>query len=132
MNHHLNISMEKEDNNQEVSDQDAIQTEDKTGETQEEKTQDIREGEAEKDVYTEEAREEMLDEDAIEPWEEAFMEGAEGRGQQTSCRYCGKALSDDKSKVVERKIGEHDLWFCCDDCAEKFMKKRGKKLLEKA
>jgi len=123
--------MEKE-NNQEVSDQDALQTEDKTGETQEEKTQDIREGEAEKDVYTEEAREEMIDEDAIEPWEEAFMEGAEGRGQQTSCRYCGKALSDDKSEIVERKIGEHDLWFCCDDCAEKFMKKRGKKLLEKA
>jgi len=128
---YLKLSMENKNNDDvKVSDQDALQTEDKTGETMEEKQEDIREGEAEKNVYTEEAREEMVDEDGIEPWEEAFMEGAEGRGGQASCRQCGKLLSDDPEKVVERKIEEHDLRFCSDECAEKYMKRRGKKLLK--
>lgn len=98
--------------------------------TTEERTQDIKKGEAAENVYSEEGREELIDNDEIAPWEEAFMEGAEGRGGQTSCRYCGKLLGQDKSKIVERKIGTNDLWFCCDHCAEEYMKKRGKKLLE--
>ena len=114
-----------------IVEEDVYKEEDKPGKTVEEKTTEIREGEAEKNVYSEEAREEMMDDDAIAPWEEAFMEGAEGRGGQTSCRQCGKLLGQDKSKIVERKIGTNDLWFCSDECAQKFMLRRGKKLLEK-
>ena len=125
---YLNFSMEHEEK-QEVSDQEFIQSKDKAGETEEQREDDIEQGKAEEDVYTEAGRENLLDEDAIDPWEEAFMEGAEGRGQMTSCRYCGKSLSDEPSQVVERKIEEHDLRFCSDECAEKYMKKRGKKLI---
>ena len=34
-----------------------------------------------KDVYSEEGREELVDDDEISPEEEGFMEGAEGDGQ---------------------------------------------------
>ncbi len=121
-----------EEAKEEIVEENVYKEEDKTGETEEEKTEEIQEGEAEKTVYSEEAREMMLDEDAIAPWEEAFMEGAEGRGSKTSCRYCGKLLGQDKSSIVERKIGAEIFLFCCNECAEKFMKKRGKKLIEKA
>lgn len=110
--------------------EDEHQFEDKDKLTIEQVGEEIKAGERAEDVYSEEGREKLVDDDEIEPWEEAFMEGAEGRGGQTSCRQCGRLLSTNKANVVERKIGTDDLWFCCNECAEKFMERRGKKLLE--
>lgn len=78
----------------------------------------IRIGEQEEDVYTEEGREEMLETDEIEPWEEGFAEGAEGRGELATCAHCNKVLGDDKEKVVERKYNNELMFFCSENCAK--------------
>ena len=39
-----------------------------------------------KDVYSEEGREELVESDEISPTEEGFMEGAQGDGQGANCR----------------------------------------------
>ena len=89
----------------------------------EERIEAIRKGEVAENVYSEVGREELLDDDEIAPWEEAFMEGAEGRGGQASCKQCGKLLSQDKSSVVEKKFGDHNLFFCSDICVEEYSNK---------
>ncbi len=40
---------------------------------------DIAEGKKEENVYSEEGREEEVDEDEIDPWEEGYAEGAESK-----------------------------------------------------
>jgi len=71
------------------------------------------------DIYSEEGREELVDDDEISPEEEGFMEGAEGGGQGAKCRKCGKILSDD---FIEKKVGKEIYRFCSDECAEKYAK----------
>ena len=69
------------------------------------------------EIYSEEGRKKLVEEDEIEPWEEGFMEGADEDGQHAKCRKCGKPLADD---VVEREIEGELYWFCSDECAEKY------------
>jgi hypothetical protein len=80
---------------------------------------DIDEGVEDKGVYNEQARHKLVEDDEIEPWEEGFMEGAEGRGQMTSCARCGKLLGQSKAKTFERKIDGKRMLFCSEDHAEK-------------
>jgi len=75
------------------------------------------------DVYSEEGREDLVDDDEISPGEEGFMEGANGYGQGAKCRKCGKVLDDD---FIETEIDDEIYRFCSDECAEKYMKKKGK------
>ena len=70
-----------------------------------------------KDVYSEEGREELVDDDEISPEEEGFMEGAEGDGQGAKCRKCGKVLIE---KSVEREVEGEIYRFCSEKCATKF------------
>ncbi len=70
------------------------------------------------DVYTPEGREELEeDEGEIEPWEEGFMEGAEGRGNLGDCAFCEKPLSDEKGLVIEKRIKGKLSRFCSEKCA---------------
>lgn len=72
------------------------------------------------EIYSEEGREELVESDEIEPWEEGFMEGADSDGQQAKCRKCGKILTG--TDLVEKEIKGELMWFCSDNCAEKFEK----------
>lgn len=91
-------------------------------ETEEEIKEDMDIGEKNEDVYSEEGRENLLDDDEIDAEEEGFMEGAEGRGQLAKCDQCHKVLSDDPDKTVELEIDGELFLFCSDRCAEKFKK----------
>ena len=84
----------------------------------EELSTDMKTGEREADVYSEEGREELVDSDAMEPNEEGFMEGAEEKGELAHCATCHKVLdTDDKSKLIEREIDGDIVWFCSENCA---------------
>ncbi|MEA2036069.1 MAG: hypothetical protein U9O94_01065 [Nanoarchaeota archaeon] len=78
----------------------------------------------EKDVYSEEGREEAVDNDEISPAEEGFMEGAHGDGQGAKCRKCGAVLGDD---FIEKREGEEIHRFCSDECADKYKEEKGEK-----
>ena len=80
---------------------------------------DIDLGLQDKGVYDEQERHKLVDDDEMEPWEEGFMEGAEGRGQMTSCARCGKLLGQGKSKTFEKRINGKKMLFCSEDHAEK-------------
>lgn len=73
-----------------------------------------------KDIYSEEGREDLVDSDEISPAEEGFMAGADGDGQGAKCRKCGNILMDD---FIEKKIGDEICRFCSDECADKYSEK---------
>ncbi|MBW2974545.1 hypothetical protein KY366_02405 [Candidatus Woesearchaeota archaeon] len=73
------------------------------------------------DIYSEEGREDLMDDDEISPAEEGFMEGAEGGGQGAKCRKCGKVLMDD---FIERKVGDEVCRFCSDECADEYAEEK--------
>ncbi len=75
-----------------------------------------------KDIYSEDGREELVEGDEISPAEEGFMEGAEGDGQGAKCRKCGAVLGDD---LIEKKVGNELCRFCSDECAEKYSEEKG-------
>lgn len=79
------------------------------------------EEEGEKDIYSEKGREDLVEDDEIEPWEQGFMQGAEGGGQGAKCRKCGKPLID--KEVVEKDIDGENHRFCSEECANKFVEK---------
>lgn len=83
--------------------------------------QDINENSesSEEGIYSEEGREEMLDNDEIDAFEEGFMKGADADGQSAKCRKCGRILIN-KKNMVEREIEGKIIWFCSEKCAEKY------------
>ncbi|MBI4141662.1 hypothetical protein HY484_01930 [Candidatus Woesearchaeota archaeon] len=92
--------------------------------THDEEELKIHTGQKEADIYTEEGREELTEDDEMEPWEEGFAEGATGRGQKAHCPVCGKILSQDESEIVEREYRGETYWFCSDKCAKTGVKKK--------
>lgn len=73
------------------------------------------------DVYDDEELDELTEEDdAIEPWEEGFMKGASGDGQQGKCAHCGKPLM--RGKTFEKEYEEDTKWFCSEPCVEAYDK----------
>jgi YHS domain-containing protein len=90
------------------------------------KREEIEESEDIERVYSEKGRESLVEDDAIEPWEQGFMEGAEDDGQGAKCRKCGKVLLGPES-IIEKEIDGEIYRFCSEECAEKFqedLKKR--------
>ena len=71
------------------------------------------------DIYDENERDEMVEDDEISPIEDAFMAGEEDRGELSECSYCGKMIGTNKSEVVEKVIDGKRHWFCSVECAEK-------------
>ena len=96
---------------------------DEHDETPEEFTEEIAAGERDADVYTEEGREVLREESAIEDWEEGWVEGAEEKGELGVCARCGKPLSQKDEEIVEREIDHEIYFFCSNECAEKGPKK---------
>lgn len=92
-------------------------------ETSEEKAADMETGEKQEDVYTAEGREKLAEDAEISPREEAFMEGAEEKGELGVCANCGKPIGDARTSVIEKEIKGEIYWFCSNDCAEKFQPK---------
>ena len=73
-------------------------------------------GDKEADIYTEEGREELEeDEGEIAPWEEAFSEGAQGT-EGGHCAHCHKPLGD-RGEVIEKTLGGQHIFFCSEKCA---------------
>ena len=73
------------------------------------------------DIYLEEGREDLIEDDEISPEEEGFMEGAHDDGQGAKCRKCGKPLGDN---FIERRIGDEVYRFCSGRCAKTYMEKK--------
>ncbi len=92
-------------------------------ETSSEEELEMETGEKDADVYTKEGREELAENDELEPFEEGFMEGEEGRGKDAKCACCGKVLSQNKTKVTEMEIDGELYFFCSERCAKKGLKK---------
>jgi len=90
-------------------------------ETSDEKKAKMKVGEEDEDIYTEEGREEEVEEDEIEPWEEGFMQGASGAGQLGKDALTGKPLVG--RKVVEAMIGGKLYRFMTEENAQKFKEK---------
>ena len=97
--------------------------EEKTDESSDEIKEEMEEGKADEEVYTEEGREKLVEDGEISATEEAFMEGAEDRGEETSCAYCGKMISEDKENIYERKFDGEIKLFCSEEHADKYAEK---------
>lgn len=80
------------------------------------------EGTLDEDVYTEEGREELIEEGVINDVEEGFAEGYEHGERKTQCQQCGKLLVDEN--FVEKEFDDDTYRFCSDSCAENYSKKR--------
>lgn len=77
--------------------------------------------EAQEDVYSDEGRADLVEDDEISAEEEGFMEGAEDDGQQAKCAHCGKILK--KGALIEKDIEGDTKWFCSEQCVEKYEEK---------
>ena len=80
--------------------------------------------EDDKDIYSEEGREDLVEDDEISPEEEGFMEGAHDDGQGAKCRSCGKVLMDN---FIEREVNNEICRFCSDKCADKYAEEKEEK-----
>ena len=95
--------------------------------TKEEIEQDMDMGRKEETVYSEEGREKLAEDDEIAPFEQGYMEGAEGRGKKASCAYCGALIAEDEQSIIEREFEGEMKWFCSEDHAEKYAAKHKEK-----
>ena len=80
-------------------------------------------GEQDADVYTEEGREALEESDEIQPWEEGFAEGAEGRGKLATCAQCEEVIGDREEGAVEKEYDGKVYVFCSEKCAQAGVKK---------
>ncbi len=79
-------------------------------------------GEKDEDIYTDEGREKLEDDDEIDAEEEGFMEGAEGDGARAKCAFCGQPLF--REKTFETKIKGKVFWFCSEEHIDEYKKKK--------
>lgn len=93
--------------------------------TKEERKRKIGEGDLEENIYSEEGREEMLEEDdEITDLDEGFMKGYEEGAKSAKCPICGEVIGYD---FVEREIDDDVYRFCSDEHADVYMRKINKK-----
>lgn len=93
--------------------------------TKEEKKREIEEGDVEEDIYSEEGREELFDEeDELTDMDEGFMKGYEEGAKSAKCPICGEVIEYD---FVEREIDDDIYRFCSEEHADLYMKKIEKK-----
>jgi hypothetical protein len=99
----------------------------KSNKTIEEQETEMEQGKKDEEIYSEAGREKLREDGEIKDWEEGFMEGAEGRGEQNCCSECGKNLGENKDNVIEREFDGEIKWFCSEEHAENYAKKLEKK-----
>ena len=78
-------------------------------------------GTFEEDVYTEEGRGKLLENDEISDSEEGLAEGFEHGDVKAVCTECGATMTDENT--YERDINGEIYQFCSIRCAETYMKK---------
>ncbi|MEK6939911.1 MAG: hypothetical protein AABX31_04235 [Nanoarchaeota archaeon] len=83
-------------------------------------------GDEDEDIYTEEGRKKLEENDEIEPWEEGVMEGAAGIGQLGKDAFSGKAITD-ADEVIEMELDGKLYRFISEKNAIKFREKMMKK-----
>ena len=80
-------------------------------------------GENNEDIYEEDERDELEEEDEISPEEEGFMKGYTEGSKMSECPKCGRVLVKD---FVEKEINNEIYRFCSNACANSFRtRKRG-------
>ncbi len=83
-------------------------------------------GDVEEDIYSEEGREELMDEeDEITDLDEGFMKGYEEEEKTAECQNCGALLINEN--IVEEELGDEVYRFCSSECASEFETKKQKK-----
>ena len=88
----------------------------------EEDHEEFEEDEDEDDsLYSEEGREDSIEDDEIDGVEEGFMQGYGSGDRLTKCALCHKLLTDD---FVEEEIKDELYRFCSDDHVEAYKKKK--------
>lgn len=92
-------------------------------ETSEEVREDMEAGKKEADVYSQEGRDDLEDDDEIDTVEQGFMEGASGGGQLGKDALTGEPLMG--TETVELVIDGKHYRFVSSENAEKFKKKLG-------
>lgn len=120
--------VKREEVDEKILSEDVYAAEDEEGKTPEELESEMEEGLKEEEVYTKEGREKLIEDAEIEPWEEGFMEGAERRGEQHCCAYCGALLGDEETEIYEREFDGDLLWFCSAEHAQRYAEKLEKRL----
>ncbi len=89
--------------------------------TLEEEKKEMGEGEVEEEVYSEAGREDLVeDEDEITDLDEGVMKGYDEGAKMAKCPFCNKVIEFD---FVEREIDDEVYRFCCEEHAEKYVKK---------
>ncbi len=85
-------------------------------------------GDEDEDIYTEEGRKKLQEDDEIEPWEEGLIEGATELGQLGKDALTGQPLMG-ADEVIEMELNGKMYRFVSTKNAEKFRKKmmKGKK-----
>ena len=78
------------------------------------------EEESDKDIYSNDADEDLLENDEISPGEAGFMEGYSAK-ELEKCSLCKKAL--DLEKAILRQVEDEELTFCSEKCANLYGKK---------
>ncbi|PIN86747.1 hypothetical protein COV19_03355 [Candidatus Woesearchaeota archaeon CG10_big_fil_rev_8_21_14_0_10_44_13] len=82
---------------------------------------EVEESSTQEGVYSDEGREDLVEDDEISAEEEGFMEGAEDNGQHAKCANCGKAIK--KQNTIEKEIDGDIKWFCSEHCVDKYEEK---------
>lgn len=79
--------------------------------------------EEETDLYSEEGREESIEDDEIDEVEEGFMQGYDSGDRLARCALCKKLLTDD---FVEEELNDEIYRFCNEEHLEAYKKKMEK------
>ena len=89
--------------------------------TREEVMREMELGDKEKDIYSEEGREELLEEeDEISDLDEGFMKGYDKGENMAVCSECSTVLKQD---IIEEEFDDEIYRFCSEKCASKYEKK---------
>ncbi len=82
--------------------------------------EDVETEEEETGLYSEEGREESIEDDEIDEVEEGFMQGYGSGDRLAKCALCRKPLADD---FVEEELDNEIYRFCSEEHAEAFRRK---------
>lgn len=72
-------------------------------------------------IYTDEGRDDMQEDDSIDAEEAGFMQGYEEGERSAKCALCKAVLTED---FYEEDIGGETYRFCCEEHANIFVKKK--------
>ncbi len=75
------------------------------------------------DVYSEETRNELVEDDELTPEESGFLEGYNNDTKRVVCAEC-KRIIIDPDDAIEAEINNETYLFCSEECYEKFKKRK--------